>query len=139
MASTFEPNLEVKEYFERQAAAEVLIGDTKLFFDDLKNSDFRCIYRSGSSPVNAHILRPLGDERALFEVGLVEPKSWFELDYAEYHNVPQNCPQDMPHGHASPWQLYLGSTKAELAFSIHQLSLSLLNGGSWELTHRPLP
>lgn len=138
LAATHEPNLEVKEYFDRQAAADVLITDTRIFFDDLKRSDFRCLLQIGTAPVTAHLLRQLGQERALFETCLVEPDSWLELDYAEFHNVPQNCPQDLPHGHASQRQLYVGSTKSELALSIHQLSQSFWNGGSWDLSHRPL-
>ena len=139
LAATHEPELSVQEYTERQTAAHFLITDTKSFFDDLKHSDFRCLYRIGSEPVKAHMLRQLGPERALFESGLVEPESWFELDYAEFHNVPQNCPQDLPHGLASPRQLFVGTTKSELAFSVHQMSLSFLNGGSWELGCRPMP
>lgn len=138
LAATHEPDVDMHEYFERQAAAEVLISDTKNFFDALKASDFRCLYITGNSPVNGHLLRPLGPERALFETGAVEPGSWFHLDYAEFHNVPQNSPDDLPHGHASHRQLYVGSTKSEIAFSIHQLSLSFFNGGSWDLSYRPL-
>jgi hypothetical protein len=83
LAATNEPTVSTDEYDERQAAAAVIVTDTKIFFDDLKHSDFRCMYRAGASPVNAHLLRRLGSERALFESALVEPESWFELDYAE--------------------------------------------------------
>jgi hypothetical protein len=138
LGSTHEPNLDVKEYFERQAAADVLIADTKAFFDDLRRSDFKCLLQTGGLPVSGHLLRRLGQERALFETGLIEPESWLELDYAEFHNVPQDCPHDMPHGHASQSQLYVGSTKSGLAISIHQLSQSFLNGASWDLSYRPL-
>lgn len=138
LGATHEPNLQVKEYFDRQAAADILIADTKVFFDDLRHSDFKCLLRTGNSPLSAHLLRELGQERALFETVLIEPESWLELDYAEFHNVPQDCPQDMPHGHASQRQLYVGSTKSELAISVHQLSQSLLNDGSWDLSYRSL-
>jgi hypothetical protein len=137
LAATNEPTISTGEYDERQAAVAVIVTDAKIFFDDLKTSDFRCMYRVGTSPVNAHLLRRLGDGHELFESALVEPESWFELDYAEFHGVPQDSPQDLPHGMAGPRQLYVGSTRSELAFSVHQLSMSFLNGGSWELGYRP--
>jgi hypothetical protein len=137
LAATNEPAIGHDEYNERQTAAAVIITDTKMFFDDLKASDFRCMYHAGTAPVNAHLLRRLGSERALFESALVEPERWFELDYAEFHSVPQGAPQDLPHGMAGYQQLYVGSTRSQLAFSVHQLSMSFLNGGSWELGHRP--
>lgn len=138
LAATNETHLSRGEYDERQAAADVIIADTKIFFDDLKSSDLRCFYRAGNFPVNVHMLRRLGSEYALFESGLIEPESQFELDYVEFHYAPQNSPQDLPHGLASQRQLYLGSTQTELAMSVHQLSLSFLNGGTWQLGYRPL-
>jgi hypothetical protein len=60
-----------------------------------------------------------------------------KIFYAEFHGVPQDSPQDLPHGTAGPRQLYVGSTRSELAFSVHQLSMSFLNGGSWELGYKP--
>jgi hypothetical protein len=137
LAATNKLDIGTSDHHAREQAAAVLIQDTKIFIDDLRASEFRCVFRCGSSVVHAHKLRPLGDERALFDSTLISPQRWLELDYAEFHDVPQNAPQDRPHHLSGHQQLYVGSTKAELALSVHQLSLSFLSSASWELGYKP--
>jgi hypothetical protein len=139
LAATNHTGISKVEHMEREHFAAVLIQDAKILINDLEYSPFRCVFQTGETLTRGHKLQSLGEERALFDAMDLAPGSWLELDYAEFHDAPQNAPQDLPHGLADRRQLYLGSTRAETAISAYQLSLALLNGGSWELGYKPMP
>lgn len=95
-----------------------------------------CEYSISSEiELRAHSLRRLGNDRALFDQGILDPNCTYIINYAAEHHVPQASTYDIPEGFQNSHQLYLGDTRAHIAFSFNQLALSLINGADLKLKY----
>jgi hypothetical protein len=132
-----EGQLHPEQAVEREKFFQRWSQDAANFFFDLQNSHehWVCFFEIGSEETNAHCLQPLGGGYALYEDVQLFPGHTYHINYADYHNVPQNAGSyDLPLGYfSSSRQLYVGDISRRVALSINQLFESLTNGGDLRL------
>jgi hypothetical protein len=131
------PKAKEADYNELDRMYRIWSQDATRFFMGLKDENKISCFEVGPSEVKAHRLRRLADGYALFEEKQLFPGRVYVLDYAEIKPVAPDAYYDLPLGNQSEInQLYLGNTKKEIAFSLHQMTRSLLDGGTLRLLSR---